>query len=88
MTTATQGDTDQSSRVAALEALYAAERQDGVNVLNATLAMLAAVVTYTVAILAFGSAVPQSTILAHRAFARMGGHLRSVDDLGTSCDTC
>jgi len=45
MTTVTRGDTDQSARMTALGALYAAERQDGVNALTVTLALLAAVAT-------------------------------------------
>jgi hypothetical protein len=43
----------------ALGALYAAERQDGVNALTVTLALLAAVATYIAAILAFGKDFPQ-----------------------------
>jgi hypothetical protein len=57
MTTVTRGDTDQSSRVTALAAIYAAERQDSLNALTATLAVLAAAATYIVAVLAFARSV-------------------------------
>ena len=57
MTTPTRGDTDASSRVGALAALYASERQDGVNGLTAMLAVLAAAATYIAAVLAFGRSI-------------------------------
>ena len=59
MTTPTRGDTDASSRVGALAALYASERQDGVNGLTAMLAVLAAAATYIAAVLAFGRSISQ-----------------------------